>query len=329
MAFIVETFDITMSPVMKVTIEDKSGSNHRAVLKLYDRRFGCDLRDVLGKHARLTSEDEAIFQSFVERGEIGPFLQELEEQQRTELFPPRPHYQLDDPSEGPSEDPSKGQARYEAALWQACGELYDCETKAYARLKDVQGSSIPRLYAHVRLVRFPADVPQDLLQDPQTARYFEIKGILLQLIPGYNLRNIHTSPLGPSDTNMWSTIVQSAVDAAHDINKRGVIMEDCQPRNVMVDQHSHSPFLIDLAQCTFKDDLIELWGTENEEEEEEAEGWPPEVKYWDLVRSRGNHCAIGAVMTKRLENDRGIKLNIQYPNCDKLVEDALEGKQVV
>jgi hypothetical protein len=33
-----------MSPVMEVTVRDGSGSNIRAVLKLYDRRFGPDLR---------------------------------------------------------------------------------------------------------------------------------------------------------------------------------------------------------------------------------------------------------------------------------------------
>ncbi|RYP24227.1 hypothetical protein DL765_000722 [Monosporascus sp. GIB2] len=73
----------------------------------------------------------------------------------------------------------EGRAKYEAALWQECNGYFDCETEAYALLKDLQGRLIPRLYARVCLALPIPAVPQDLLQQPQLAHYLEVKGILL------------------------------------------------------------------------------------------------------------------------------------------------------
>jgi hypothetical protein len=299
----------------------------------------------------LTSEQEANFQSFVQRGGMDTFLQELEEEKKKNITPPRCYHQLDGTLEG--------QAKYEAILWQESCESFDLETRAYARLKDIQGKSIPRLYAHVRLMR-PSFVREDLLQHPQWAPYFEIKGILLEYISSYNLQDIDTSPLAPSDRNMWSGIVQAAVDSAHDINKHGVLMEDCGPRNVMVDSHSQSPFIIDFAQCQFKDQITdpqEFWDViermreeadkengvegktedgkteegvaESEEEEEESEDWDPEIDYWERVACDRNDWAIGGVLATRLLKTRGFKLDIKYPDARKIIEELKAAKQVV
>ena len=302
---ILRLFSITMSPVMDVVIRTIPGSNIRAVLKLYDRRFGTDLRDIFDEYVPHTAADETLFQSFVRRGEIGPFLRELEEKKKAELLPPRAGDLLDGTPEG--------RAKYEAALWQDCDEYFDCETEAYARLKDLQGVSIPRMYAHVRLVLQNSDVPPDLLQS-EMAPYFEIKGVLLEWVPGYNLRNIATSPLAPPDPEKWQGIVQSAVDIVHDINRRGVIMSDCQPRNVIVDRRSQTPFIIDLAQCYFKDKLIELWEEWGWHEDED---WDPDAEYWRLAGTHDNPGEIGAVMANRLLRAKGMKLNINYPDLSK------------
>jgi hypothetical protein len=89
-AIIHQIFAITMSPVLNVTIETKPGSHIRAVLKLYDRRFGTDRWDVLGKHLPHTAVHEAAFQSFVQQGKIEPFLREMKEENKTEPFPGKP-----------------------------------------------------------------------------------------------------------------------------------------------------------------------------------------------------------------------------------------------
>ncbi|KAF4983728.1 hypothetical protein FZEAL_944 [Fusarium zealandicum] len=301
-AFISEMFSMTMSPVLDVTINTKSNSDFRAVLKLYDRRFGTTLRRILGKHKPHTPADEAVFQSFIQRGDIVPILHELEEERKTALIGPEAWHHVDDTPEG--------RARYEASLWQECNEHFDTETKAYARLKDLQGKSIPRMYAHVRVMVPNPDEP-----------YSEIKGILLEVIPGYKLWDLSTSPLAPSDPKLWSGIVQSAVDAAHDINKRGIIMNDCGPRNVVVDKNSQCPFIIDLAHCGFKDRLIEEW-TRAEEEGEGEQDWVPEVEYWVSVRGCDNSGAIGAVMTTRVLRENGWKLDIRYPDCERMIDEV-------
>ncbi|KAI1461453.1 hypothetical protein F4805DRAFT_283554 [Annulohypoxylon moriforme] len=315
-AEISKTLDTTMSSVMEVII--KSEPNLRAVLKLYDRRYGTDLRDIPGQPAPHPA-DEAAFQSFVRLGKIGPFFEELEEEKKAELIPLKA-WQLYDGSQ-------EGSAKYEAALWQECDEYFNCETEAYARLKDLQGRSIPQMYAHVCFAL--SDVPSDLLQ-PQMERYFTVKGVLLELIPGYNLWDITTSPLAP-EPKKWLGIIQSAVDTVHDINKRGILMNDCGPRNVMVHKHLQTPFIIDLAQCYFKDKIIEAWkGTwesdEDEDEDEDAEDLNPDVEYWRRAMRSDNPGAIGAVMKTLLLEAKGIQLDVKYPDCNKIINDIKNDK---
>lgn len=108
-AVISKTFEITMSPVMDVTINTKSGPHVRAVLKLYDRRFGPDLQNIRGEHAPHIAADEAVFQSFVRRGKMGPFLREPEEEKKTTLVSPKAWHLHDGTPEG--------SVKYEAALW--------------------------------------------------------------------------------------------------------------------------------------------------------------------------------------------------------------------
>lgn len=327
-AVIHKTFDMTMSPVVEVTVSTQSGSNIRAVLKLYDRRFGSELREFLSKHMPHTTADEVAFQDYVRQGKMPPFLDELQETKRTSTIPPQPWYVLGD---GPYTPEDK--AKYEAALWQECEEHFDCETDAYARLEDLQGTSIPRLYAHVRLALRDPDVPQELLH-PQTARYFEVKGILLELIPGHSLSDLATSPLAPLDRGKWPAIVQSAVDIVHQINIRGVLLCDCRPGNVVVKQDdSHAPVIIDFAQCWFKDWLVKLWedgedGVVDEDSDDEGsddEEWDPDVEYCHRICN--NPAGIGAVMTTRLLRTTGVKLDIKYPDYDKIIDDLKRSKK--
>ncbi|KAJ4857553.1 hypothetical protein T069G_08450 [Trichoderma breve] len=265
-ASITRVLDITMSSVMCVTITLDSGQDIHAVLKLYDRRFGVDLRDYRMVHLPLTTEKQALFNSFVRRKAIGPFLTQLAQDQERELIPIPPHHHLDD-------DNFEGSEKYEAALWKDCDDMFNCETKAYELLKDLQGAGIPRLLAAVRLVNTSSSIPSDLIDGPD-AKYWDVHGILLQYIPGINLINLDGSSI---DVNEWPIFVQRSVDLVHKINEYGVVMMECSARNVIVDQQSQQPFAIDFAQCWFKHEM-KMWEPGNEQDDEEDEEEESEEK---------------------------------------------------
>lgn len=320
-ASIARVFTVTMSPVMVIIIWPKPGAHIRAVLKLYDRRFGTDLRDCRNKHCPHTPAGEAAFQSFVRQGKMEAFLRELDEEEReAEYVASRPSGQLyGEEDEQTLKNDTESIARYEAALWRECDACFGSEIEAYGRLREVQGRSIPHMYGHVRLLAPKPDLPPDLRHSP----YFAVKGVLLQRIDGYNLADLPVSPLAPPGADEWAGIIQAAVDAAHDINRRGVVMADCQPRNVVVDRRSQVPFLIDFAQCNFKDRIMEWcrrW-CEDDDGEGEGEEANPEAGYWESVMSTDNPGAIGAVMATKVLRNKRIKLDIKYPDCERIYKD--------
>ncbi|KAL2193174.1 hypothetical protein P885DRAFT_46007 [Corynascus similis CBS 632.67] len=307
---ILKVLSMTMSPVTEVSIKTLSGSEFRAVLKLYDRCFGRNLREIRRKHAPHTAADVA-FQSFVRQGKMAPFLRVLEHDKKTADVPVQSYRYHDSTVEGKS--------KFEAALWQECIEHFECETEVYARLEDLQGKLIPYMYAHVCIAPSDLNIPADLLQS-QNAPYFEVRGVLLEVVDGYRLWDIATSQDAPADPKQWPAIIQTAVDAAHQINTRGILMEDCAPRNVMVDTRLQKPFIIDFAQCLFKDKMITRW-LENGYADDDDD-WVPEGEYWERVRQHDNPGAIGAVMRTRLLQQKGIELDVKFPDCYKIIEEV-------
>ncbi|KAL2179571.1 uncharacterized protein P884DRAFT_283462 [Thermothelomyces heterothallicus CBS 202.75] len=294
----------TMSVVLAVQIHH--GFSIRCVLKLYDRRFGSCLRYVLDKRtAPHTRESEAAFEAFVRRGMMPGFLRYIRDRNETEDYAVAAWEFLDEPSH------ADGLAKYEATLWRDCIEHFECETKAYNRLADCQGRLVPRVLAHVSLSTTPlAPMP------PEAIPYFEVKGILLEHIDGFCLEDLtHATPL-PRNLKTWQQLIQSAADAAHEINQRGIIMDDCAPRNVVVDKQSYTPRIIDLAQCRFKDELVAQW---YKWEWHEEEGWDPDVEYWEQAMSTHNPGAIGAVMVTLVQKKTGVKLPITYPDYRAMI----------
>ncbi len=305
---------MTMSPVLDVVVEAPTGSPVRAVLKLYDRRFGKDLRDVFNRHTPHTAAKEALFQSYIRRGMMAPFLRELDEEEKGQIVPSHPGQQLRD-------DSAESRVRYEAALWRECHQHFQSETGAYTRLRNLQGKSIPRILAHVRLVLGDSDVPEDLQQTASC--FFEVKGVLLEHIEGYNLSDLTTSSQAPSDPRHWPGIVQEAANAAHEINKNGVLMQDADPRNVVVDGRSQMPYIVDFAQCTFKDELVALWHNWGWNCDEK---WDPNVEYWKRASRGGDPKAIGVAMRARLE-EKGVRLDsIEYPDYGEIISDIKHRK---
>jgi hypothetical protein len=324
-AIVCKVFSMTMSPVMAVTTIEGTGHSRRsrrAVLKLYDRRFGSHFRDVRYEYKPHTSSDEAAFQSFIHSGKIEPFLHELKVQEREADDPPRPHHFLED------DDPD-GVARFEAALWQQSQEYFTTETLAYSRLSSLQGKAIPKMYAHIRLISEFGKTESGSDQS-RIASYLDIKGILLEEVRGYSLWDLPITSLAPAE-HTWPGIVQSAVDAAFIINGHGVLMHDCDPRNVVVDQKSQLPFIIDLAQCDFKDQTLEEWeetGYRNDEDDygNVDKDWTPEAGWWKFMSQTDNCGAIGAVMTTRLQRTKNLSLAVKYPDYDKVIRDLQQKK---
>lgn len=57
-----------------------------------------------------------------------------------------------------------------------------------AKLSELQGKVVPRLFAHVQLVfgqEAAVSVPAELLERQETAQNFQVKGLLMQQIDGY------------------------------------------------------------------------------------------------------------------------------------------------
>ncbi|KAK3296393.1 uncharacterized protein B0H64DRAFT_432949 [Chaetomium fimeti] len=308
-ATMITVYTITMSPVMDVTVRTASGSEIRAALKVYDRRLGRDLRECLGKHVAHTPEVETAFQYFVKAKKMAPFLRELARRSKEDFTPPEPWHFLDDA--GPD-----CQAEFEAALWAKCDGYFKTETEAYDRLCHLQGEYIPRMLAHVRVIVPVPNVPADL------GKYFELKGVLLERISGYNLGDLPISPLAPSDPKKWPSIIQSSVNLAHKLDASGVLMGDCAPRNVIVDKRTHMPFFIDFAQAEFKEILLQAW------HDPKDKGWNPEYEYWKTVATRNNPGAIGTEMKGKLKKIKNMELKgIVYPNYESILKEIQQPKK--
>ncbi|KAL2186611.1 hypothetical protein L209DRAFT_731505 [Thermothelomyces heterothallicus CBS 203.75] len=310
---------ITTSAVLDVTMPNPHGSPTHFVLKLYDRQFGTFLRsNVRGQVVPHTQEIEAAFRTFVMKGTMLAFLEWLEDTNKTRDMPMKPRHFLDAADNGP--------VKFEAALWAECHENFERETQAYTRLRDLQGKSIPRMLAHVCLAATDNE-PVDALKEmsPELVPYLEVNGILLERIDGYELEDITASPLAPP-THEWQQIVQSAVNLAHDINRRGIVMQDCDPRNVVVHRVSQTPHFVDLAECRFRDEMEKYW---HEWEWDDDEDWDPEIEYWKFVDDYDNPKDIGAPMVTRAKRERGVDLQVEYPTCKALISHIRHTKAEV
>lgn len=125
----------------------------------------------------------------------------------------------------------------------------------YSHLHDLQGKSIPQMYAHVR-VQLEGTVKAEL------APYKDVKGILMQYIDGYSLMDLASSPRAPKQTELMRGILQSAVDLAHQIAELGVLLIDGRPANVVVMAETQAPYFIDFAQCALQEEVVADWEQE-------------------------------------------------------------------
>jgi serine/threonine protein kinase len=301
----------TMSVVTKVSFHDTySGRRKLAVLKMYDRRFSPGLRRTYSP--AYDDDAEAAWREYVRDGKAPALFTFLDEKRRLENEEGvlvDTDSESDDSSSSGSEDDAvtprithrkvrtaaelrEKKGKREGIIQWKARDLAEVETRAYAKLSHLQGRYIPRLLAQVHIT---VEAPSDLCGSPgYRDGYFEVGGILLEYVDGFNLTDLATTSV-PKEK--WHGIVQQSVDAARYINDAGVINTDCQPRNVVVQRESLQPFHIDFGQCLFAEDM----------------GWR---EFGETKLRLGNQAAIGSVMLGKLRRAGVDVPNVRYTNRD-------------
>ncbi|KAL9124525.1 MAG: hypothetical protein Q9217_006150 [Psora testacea] len=210
---------------VEVLAVSSGGSTKHAkhsMLKLYDWRYATQLRQD-HKIGRWTPYHVDTYRAFVENGGAAKFVSALEDTNSID-------------------DQPWDTAHNEAFLFDYCRDLYSCEVKAYNRLKDLQGKHVPRLLADVRFNAFPT----------QNA-FFEVPGILLELVKGYSLADLTKFALQSS----WQRICDDAVRTINLISDYGILNEDVKPRNILIrtydDLSEYEIVVVDFAQCRFRE----------------------------------------------------------------------------
>lgn len=213
----------TLSCVMEVDVV--AGSTQFAkhsILKLYDWRYATELRHDY-ELGQWTPYHEDTYRTFVEEGGAAAFIAGLE------------HDGID--------DQLWDTARDETFLFDYCRDLHSCEVEAYSRLQDLQGKSVPRFLADVRL---------DIILPTHDA-FFQVRGILLELITGYRLEDLTKY----AHQSSWQHICDETIRAINLVSDHGILNEDVRPRNVLIRTHDHvsesAGVIIDFAQCRFRE----------------------------------------------------------------------------
>lgn len=281
-ATITHSFPISTSPVMEVQIRTKKGFQ-KAILKLFDPRFGALRRGAKSPHTQLV---EAAWHDYVRNGSANLLFHRLKRKDKEDGA-----YMYHYPDSDDERPEWEKLGETEGIIRHQVQNFYTSEVQAYKQLQKFQGLCIPRFISSVTLETPPT--PSNL-----PPIYFQIHGVLLQRIRGFSLTDLVSNI--PNQPLLWEEIIQSAVDAAREFNRAGVLNFDSSPRNVIVarlDERTFQPFLIDFAQCNFEweyDDTDDMW---------DEKGWKRNVHMC------GNHLDYW-VISKTIERETGHKLRI-------------------
>jgi len=259
----------TLSCVMDVDFIHNERDETPAVLKLYDRRFASQLRSDYSIDP-WALEHENAFTEFVRSGGAEQFLKSLRDDD--DFCEPEDGWDI---------------AENEAFLHWLCLKMYKTENSVYTRLRKYQGTRIPRLLAQVSL---KLECPN---AEPKFAA-FGIKGILLELIPGFTLAQMELNVPRRS----WQIVVDKAIEVVHILSDHDILNQDVRPSNILVSMdktsdHGYRVVMIDFAQCRFRT---------NDESDLE----------WGRVKwSQDEEGAIGMVMQSRLKK---LGFDLKYRN---------------
>lgn len=239
------------------------GQNTRAALKLYDRRFSLQLRSEY-KIDPPTIAKEIAFGDFANSGDAAEFLDRLR-------------------NDDDFHEPEGGwdMSQNETFLHDLCLDMFEAESAVYHRLKDFQGKEIPHLLAEVRL---QLSSSQETTISPAT-EFFEVKGLLLELIDGHTLSEIAKHV--PRED--WGEVCEEAVRIIGLLHDFFIRNEDVRPSNIMISrpasENKYRIVMLDFGQCVLREpeESDEEWGRAKWKQDEEG--------------------AIGQVMKHRLKRD--------------------------
>ena len=235
----------TMSLVMEVMLEMKSGLETRAILKLYDRRFATGLR----RRERVkpwTPTFEELYKQYVLSGRAKKLFEDLDELSDDE--------KSDDDTDNDEEerDPNLKTGQEEGYLHHYCRKLYANEVRAYESLRDLQGCMIPKFLVAVRLSYPDTDIPHHLFE------YFDTRGILIEYIDGFDLLDLQTK----APQSKWQAVCEDAIHIVNRVSNHGVLNLDVRPENFLVKKsecgETFQVFQINFAQTDFMDNMP--WG---------------------------------------------------------------------
>ncbi|KAL8857793.1 MAG: hypothetical protein Q9178_005693 [Gyalolechia marmorata] len=236
-----------------------------SILKLYDWRYATQLRQD-NEVGPWTPYHEDKYKAFVQEGGAAKFVSYLEDD--------------DDTDDGQSWDTAEN----ETYLFDYCHRLHGCEVEAYSRLKDLQGRNVPQFFADVSFNAFLTLNFRNAL--------FKVRGILLELIPGYSIADLETS----AHPSSWQRICDEAIHTTNLISDHGILNQDVRPRNVLIRTNGKDSedevVVIDFALCRFRDEdqseaswIHEKW----KEDEEGAMGFVMAHKLKGAVKYKPSH----------------------------------------
>lgn len=246
---ITEYLNPTFSCLMKVKV---LGQETEALLKLFDRRFAPDFRYRSAARAATSASEEA-FVNFFKSAECSEFLHQLRD---------------DDDYREPAEGWDLG--RVETYLYDQCLDMYDSETRAYRILKKLQGNQVPKILAEVGW--WPGSLQDISTSVSPTESFYEIKGVLLELIDGYALSEMaeHT----PEED--WDRICSDAIEVQRQIDEYPIRNEIVGPSNFRVTRlastREYRVVMLDFELCEFReeDESDEEWGRAKWRQDEEG-----------------------------------------------------------
>ena len=272
---------VTISPVMEVMLQSESGLETKAILKLYDRRFATGLR----RHAKVepwTPATEEIYKQYVLQGRAEKLFQLLDEPSDDEKICDS---DFDDEEE---RDDNLKMGQNECFLHYYSCKLYSREVRAYESLQDLQERMIPKFLARVRLPSRDTDIPE------QFRKYFDIRGILIEYIEGFNLSELETK----APKSQWQVICDDALRIINLIGDYEIMNNDVRAENFLVrtnPEGKYQVFQIDFSETHHRDGLpLEIWREQKYTKDEEG--------------------AVGLVMQQRLKG------GFEYKRSSKWLE---------
>ena len=276
---------------MEVMLQTEPRLETKAILKLYDWRFAIVLRRY--RKAELwTPATEEIYKQYVLHGRADKLFEILDE--------PLDNEESGDDSDSDDEekcDANLKMGQNEGFLHHHCGKIYSREVRAYESLRDLQEQIIPKFLAHVHLPSCDTDIPQQFL------KYFDIRGILIEYIEGFNLSELEIK----APKSQWQVICDNAIDIVHLIGDHRILNNDVCPENFLVRSNpegKYQVFQIDFSDAHHRDGLS--W-----------EKWR-ERKY-----SFDEEGAIGLVMKQRLKG------GIEFEHSSKWLEWRIKGWKLI